>query len=234
VSGCGLAESGLVGGFHGAWLAPPEVDSALSSRACLDAHGALTGAGGLIVQPPGASGMVETARIAAYPTGQSAEQCGPCLNGLPRMADLLARVAAGDRDPGLVGELHGLPDSPRAAAPAFPRRHHAAGPQRAVRLRTRSLTRSRVRDRSGRVSTLHIDWTRCRGRGGCVELLGELIGPEKFGYPVTAADTVVPRGAAAGRAGLAPARPEPDRGPRPELMRRRSDSASMVLRLPPH
>lgn len=42
------------------------------------------------------------------------------------------------------------------------------------------------------MSTLHIDWTRCRGRGGCVELLAELIGRDEFGYPVVATDTTVP------------------------------------------
>ena len=44
------------------------------------------------------------------------------------------------------------------------------------------------------MSTLHIDWTRCRGRGGCVELLTEMIGRDEFGYPLAATDTVVPRG----------------------------------------
>ncbi len=43
------------------------------------------------------------------------------------------------------------------------------------------------------MSSLHIDWTRCRGRGGCVELLAELIGRDEFGYPVVATDTAVPR-----------------------------------------
>jgi ferredoxin len=43
------------------------------------------------------------------------------------------------------------------------------------------------------MSTLHIDWTRCRGRGGCVELLAGLIGRDEFGYPVTATNTAVPR-----------------------------------------
>ena len=98
----------LVGGFHGAWLAAPDVDAASFSRASLGTYGASTGAGVLIVLPPGASGMVETARIVAYLAGQSARQCGPCFNGLPRMAEVLARVAAGDRDAGLVGELHRL------------------------------------------------------------------------------------------------------------------------------
>jgi ferredoxin len=43
------------------------------------------------------------------------------------------------------------------------------------------------------VSTLHIDWTRCQGRGGCVELLPELIGRDEHGYPLAATDTAVPR-----------------------------------------
>ena len=98
----------LVGGFHGAWLAPHEVDLAAFSRASLADYGASTGAGELIALPPGASGMLETARITAYLAGQSAQQCGPCLNGLPRMADLLGRVAAGDRDPRLIAQLHRL------------------------------------------------------------------------------------------------------------------------------
>ncbi|MDT7705995.1 MAG: hypothetical protein QOG20_1602 [Pseudonocardiales bacterium] len=98
----------LVGGFHGAWLAPHEVGVATFSRASLGGFGAATGAGVLIALPPGVSGMVETARIAAYLAGQSARQCGPCQGGLPRMADVLGRIAAGDRDPRLVAELHRL------------------------------------------------------------------------------------------------------------------------------
>ncbi len=43
------------------------------------------------------------------------------------------------------------------------------------------------------MSTLHIDWTRRRGRGGCVELLPEMIGRDEFGCPLAATDTTVPR-----------------------------------------
>jgi NADH:ubiquinone oxidoreductase subunit F (NADH-binding) len=127
----GLRQRGpvLVGGFHGAWLAPDEVDLAFFSRAGLDAYGASTGAGVLIVLPPGVSGMSQTARIVAYLAGQSARQCGPCVNGLPRMADLLARVAAGDPDPRLVGGLHRLTGltADRGAC------HHPDGTVRLVR-----------------------------------------------------------------------------------------------------
>ncbi|MDQ1564981.1 MAG: ferredoxin [Actinomycetota bacterium] len=31
---------------------------------------------------------------------------------------------------------------------------------------------------------LHIDWTRCDGRGLCTELLPDLLGRDKWGYPV--------------------------------------------------
>ncbi|MBN9098502.1 MAG: SLBB domain-containing protein [Pseudonocardia sp.] len=85
----------LVGGFHGAWLAPHEVAGAAFCRASLGTFGASPGAGVLIVLPAGASGLAETARITAYLAGQSAGQCGPCVNGLPRLAAELGRVAAG-------------------------------------------------------------------------------------------------------------------------------------------
>jgi NADH:ubiquinone oxidoreductase subunit F (NADH-binding) len=96
----------LVGGFHGAWLATADVERATLSRASLGEFGASPGAGVLIALPAGSSGMAETARIAGYLAGQSARQCGPCRNGLPAMAGLLRRVAAGDDGP--VPELHRL------------------------------------------------------------------------------------------------------------------------------
>ena len=96
----------LVGGFHGAWLAADEVERAALSRASLGEFGASPGAGVLIALPAGASGLAETARITGYLAGQSARQCGPCRNGLPAIADVLRRVAAGDR--ALVPELERL------------------------------------------------------------------------------------------------------------------------------
>ena len=34
-------------------------------------------------------------------------------------------------------------------------------------------------------ATLHINWTRCDGRGACVELLPELLARDDWGYPLT-------------------------------------------------
>ena len=94
----------LVGGFHGAWL-PAEAAAAPLSRAGLQPWGASPGAGVLVALPAGRCGLVESARIVAYLARQSAGQCGPCVNGLPRLADTLHRLAHGGRHPGLPAEV---------------------------------------------------------------------------------------------------------------------------------
>lgn len=42
--------------------------------------------------------------------------------------------------------------------------------------------------------TLHVDWTRCDGRGLCTELLPELLDRDEWGYPIprTRGDRPVP------------------------------------------
>ena len=42
---------------------------------------------------------------------------------------------------------------------------------------------SRVETTAEPAGRLHIDWTRCDGRGLCVELLPELLDRDQWGYP---------------------------------------------------
>ncbi len=92
----------LVGGYHGAWLPAAVLGEAELSRAALKPLGASPGAGVVVALPMSACGLVESARILAYLASQSAGQCGPCVNGLPWLADLLRRLARGERQPELV------------------------------------------------------------------------------------------------------------------------------------
>ena len=91
----------LVGGYFGGWL---EARTALG-LSLLDAdllpHGIGLGARAIAVLPQSACGVVETARVARYLDGESAGQCGPCVNGLDAIATALERIARGrpDRSP---------------------------------------------------------------------------------------------------------------------------------------
>lgn len=119
----------LVGGYHGAWLAPGEVATATLSRISLRPFGASPGAGVLLALPRGVCGLVRTAEITGYLARASARQCGPCRFGLPALADVLDRIARRDRTPELVArtaELAALVEGRGAC-------HHPDGTARLVR-----------------------------------------------------------------------------------------------------
>ena len=86
----------LYGGYHGGWLAGADAFAVPLANAALRPRGVSLGAGVVVALPADVCGLAETARVARYLADESAKQCGPCLNGLPRIADALA-VLAGPR-----------------------------------------------------------------------------------------------------------------------------------------
>jgi NADH:ubiquinone oxidoreductase subunit F (NADH-binding) len=83
----------LVGGYHGTWLPVPHAAGITLDNASLRRFGAAIGAGVLAALPSDRCGLIEAARVTRYLAAESAGQCGPCLNGLPRIAAAVAELA---------------------------------------------------------------------------------------------------------------------------------------------
>jgi NADH:ubiquinone oxidoreductase subunit F (NADH-binding) len=94
----------LVGGYGGTWVGPQHFGVPYASLA-LRTIGATAGVGIIVVLGPQHCGISETARIASYMAGQSAGQCGPCVNGLPAIANDLHRLSDGIVDGDLMPRL---------------------------------------------------------------------------------------------------------------------------------
>jgi len=88
----------LVGGYFGSWIdAQGNLELPLSNAGLLPV-GAALGARTLVVLPHGTCGVAESARVARYLAGESAGQCGPCVFGLPAVAQALESLAASAPD----------------------------------------------------------------------------------------------------------------------------------------
>jgi NADH:ubiquinone oxidoreductase subunit F (NADH-binding) len=85
----------LVGGYFGTWHAIGDLAGLPFSPDGLRPARSSPGAGVISVLPYGSCGLAEAARILGYLAGQSAQQCGPCIFGLPAIAEDLAQLAAG-------------------------------------------------------------------------------------------------------------------------------------------
>ena len=110
-AGAAAGQAILVGGYHGTWL--PLASTARSGTRELGVRpgasvitgvtpetsisaenlGVPLGAGLLALLPHDRCGLIETASILRYLALESAGQCGPCLNGLPRMAAAFSELA---------------------------------------------------------------------------------------------------------------------------------------------
>ena len=96
----------LVGGYHGTWLPVGICREVRLEPAELAAVGASLGAGVLAALPADRCGLRETARVVGYLARESAGQCGPCLNGMPRIAAALELLAQpGPARPSLVSDV---------------------------------------------------------------------------------------------------------------------------------
>ncbi|HET9731653.1 MAG TPA: NADH-ubiquinone oxidoreductase-F iron-sulfur binding region domain-containing protein [Acidimicrobiales bacterium] len=119
----------LLGGYGGTWWQGAASDLRLAEEA-LRPGGATLGAGVVLALPAGACPVAETARIAAYMETQGAGQCGPCVNGLPALADAAAALAWDPRrlqgGPGRLEQLAGLVEGRGAC-------HHPDGVARLIR-----------------------------------------------------------------------------------------------------
>jgi NADH:ubiquinone oxidoreductase subunit F (NADH-binding) len=95
----------LIGGYHGTWVTASQAPQLTLDNRSLATAQARVGAGIVITLPPGRCGLVETARVVRYLALESAGQCGPCLNGLPRIAAALAEIAGGRARPGALADV---------------------------------------------------------------------------------------------------------------------------------
>jgi len=106
-----LARSGaaggtvLVGGYFGTWHGVAQVAGQPLTAAGLRRAGGSPGAGVVYVLPDGCCGLAAAARILRYLAQQGAQQCGPCLFGLPAIAADFEQLAAARPQAGLLARL---------------------------------------------------------------------------------------------------------------------------------
>ncbi|MEU9145547.1 NADH-ubiquinone oxidoreductase-F iron-sulfur binding region domain-containing protein [Streptomyces sp. NPDC048349] len=203
--GTGPGEGVLVGGYHGRWLDPVAARSALVSRQSLAAFGAVLGAGAVLPLPEDTCPAGEVARVTRWMAKESAGQCGPCVRGLPALADVLDDVVRGGgaaaletvearltavRGRGACSHPDGTSHFVASALAAFPDEFydHALGSGCGRRvLGALPLPRDESPQR------LVVDWTLCKGHGLCVDILPDVVRLDPDGYPAKASMPVPAR-----------------------------------------
>jgi NADH:ubiquinone oxidoreductase subunit F (NADH-binding)/ferredoxin len=219
---CGLdpGQGVLVGGYHGRWMAPADAQVVTVSRDDLAAHDAVLGAGAVLPLPMGTCPVGETARVARWMAGESARQCGPCLLGLPAIAESLAMVEHG----GGMAALEAV-RSRVAAVKGRGACSHPDGTSRFVAsalavfaddFTGHALGRGCGRPVLGALPLpaapagphtppppddvdgprLVVDWTLCQGHALCADIAPGVVRLDADGYPAQAT-MAVPRGARA-------------------------------------
>ncbi|MEZ5116701.1 MAG: NADH-ubiquinone oxidoreductase-F iron-sulfur binding region domain-containing protein [Candidatus Nanopelagicales bacterium] len=119
----------LMGGFAGTWLDGADAWTTPLQAPGRGESGVSPGVGLLAPVPVGTCTLAETARITRWMAGESAQQCGPCLNGLPALAHGLQLLASGQGGLATLDRLHrwcGMVEGRGAC-------HHPGGVARTVR-----------------------------------------------------------------------------------------------------
>jgi len=88
-------EAVLLGGYFGTWHRVDQVAGLPFTVAGLRRAGGAPGAGVIFALPQESCGLAEAARVLGFLADHSAQQCGPCMFGLPAVAQDLAQLAAG-------------------------------------------------------------------------------------------------------------------------------------------
>ncbi len=197
----GEPQAFLVGGYGGAWVGPEHFTTPYASLS-LRAVGATAGVGIVVVLGRDACGLTESARVAHYLAGQSAGQCGPCVYGLPAIADDMTRLARGRVDVGLMSRLErrlrevngrgacrhpdGAVNLVRSALHVFGSdvQAHAQGAPVCTLEPHDAVAVSDPRDGATVMIRILIDPVACDAYGYCAELLPEAISLDEWGYPI--------------------------------------------------
>jgi NADH:ubiquinone oxidoreductase subunit F (NADH-binding) len=85
----------LIGGYAGTWLPAHVLSSTLLAGPSLRRFGGSLGCGSIALVTDRSCGLNRAAQITRWLAERSAGQCGPCVNGLPAMAEAMDGVAAG-------------------------------------------------------------------------------------------------------------------------------------------
>jgi NADH:ubiquinone oxidoreductase subunit F (NADH-binding) len=94
----------LLGGYGGTWLDGSRLSTPYAPGP-LAGVGATGGAGVVVALPAVSCAIGETARLVRYLAGESAGQCGPCVHGLPAVADDLERLWRGRPDRAILDRI---------------------------------------------------------------------------------------------------------------------------------
>ena len=135
----------LVGGYGGSWLPWSRVAALPVTERHLRGVGASLGAGVIAPLAPSSCGLHETARLLSYLADSGARQCGPCLFGLPALAEAVRLLADGRARRGDLRVLgrHADEVDGRGAC------HHPDGAVRLLRSALATFADDVVRHRSG-------------------------------------------------------------------------------------